>query len=592
MSAEDCNTLRSIIKLYLDDNKDESFGHMVSFLKSNEDAKQILTKYGIIIPLRASSTAVTTKPTKAIEACKDILDILMKPAAVGERLAQLKALFPPDTNEENDFESYHESAFNSNSSPLGNRSNSNSNSSGKTPNSPEDDSCVCKSSTGETYEIKHRRVTQKVRNKGHQAFDAAAPQNQTLEALNAMIGAELGATYDAAIEKNPVLRNGAERDIFICDAFKFSLECLHADGTNSDCFIHSFLLATCKNFRAAKVAKKPYKAFATRFRKTMVPLIVAHVCSTNPDFKGKKHSLPNGREEPLETLLKRELATPSEFLDDALIRVICAYYKICIIVIGPGTPRVSRLLYFSEAKEVVDTYHPAYVISNKKGVHWEPVRISRTGPYLLDKDQAQCIVETYKGQPEDPEEKKAIERAFNQLDVIKRIESKEDLLKSFLANETTAEGVPYTKKDGKSVNDKGGPIDNTPGAVAKLYMEKDATILALEALKDRVRQDYKDRGLFAKEKLQQESDALTKMLKDQQILQVKKESSRLPDVDAMTKKVEAFIPKQESSNNEDEDEDDEDDDEEGFESLTNESKGGRRSRRRRRTQRRRTRRFA
>jgi hypothetical protein len=399
------------------------------------------------------------------------------------------------------------------------------------------------------------------------AFNAADPQNGSLETLNAMIGAQLGAEYNESIEGSERLTGGAEEDIFTCDAFEISLQCLHADGTNSDCFIHSFLLATCPNFRAAKVAGKPYRAFATKFRTTIVPLIVAHEFATNPDFQGKVHTSKNGKQEPLETLLKRELAAPGGFLDDALIRVICAYYKICIIVIGPGDPRVARLLYFSQKKEVVDVYHPAYVISNNEGVHWEPVRVIETGAYLLDKDQAQCIIEAYAGQPEDNENTKERERAFEQLDVIKGIqgasvpeEAKKALLASFLSNETDASGKPYAKNEaGQSVDDKGVLIDNAPdpdgergkakGQVTQLYLEKDAVIMGLEALKDQIKANYRKHGLGYQEEyeqLQEESDEITEDLKDDQIREANQDPDDLPSLEDMTAKVNAFIAKVEA----------------------------------------------
>lgn len=348
------------------------------------------------------------------------------------------------------------------------------------------------------------------------AFDAADPKNRSLENLNTVIGKALAAEYKETDEASPLIKMGypgkikPDSAVFECEAFGFALECLNADGKNSDCFIHSFLLDTCPNFRAAKVKSTAYLEYATSFRTKILPHIVDFVFA-QPDF------VPESPEFNAEAI-KEDLGAASEFLSDDLIKAICYYYDICMVIIGPGNPRVSRVMY--PKGEKAGTYPSAYVISNKQGVHWEPVRLIGTGQYLLEPDQVECIVTTYAGAEKDDENIMERERAFKGMDRIKGMTP--EAIAAYIA-------IP----------------DNEPGQVTELFIAGNERVRALEALKDRLVKHYKDVGGFQKsQKWKDTSDGLIEDVKDEQINELNEEKVDMAGIQA---RVEAFIapPKKE-----------------------------------------------
>jgi hypothetical protein len=342
------------------------------------------------------------------------------------------------------------------------------------------------------------------------AFDPADPRNRRLAVLNAKIGADLDAEYTPEVEDSPLIKMGYPGKIkpndtlFTCEALDIALESLNADGNNSDCFVHSFLLDTCPNLRAAKVKSTRYLDYVKTFRTRILPLIVDWVFK-QPDF------VPESPEFDAKAI-QEDLLTASEFLSDDLIKAVCYYYDICMVIIGPGNPRVSRVLYSSAAK--ADSYPPAYVISNAHGTHWEPVRIIGTGQYLLEPDYVECIVKTYSGAAPDNEDTMARERAFKELDKIKRMAP--DAIAAYIA-------LP----------------ENKPGEVTELFILGNEQVLALERLKDRLVQHYKNTGGFQKSReWQDRSDELIEDLKDEQINEV----NEVPvDIEGITRRVNEFI---------------------------------------------------
>ena len=343
-----------------------------------------------------------------------------------------------------------------------------------------------------------------------EAFNPADPKNRRLDTLNAKIGADLGAAYTAEVEENPLIKTGypgkiqPDDTIFSCEAFGFSLECLNADGKNSDCFVHSFLLTTCPNFRAAKVKSTAYLTYATMFRTKILPVIVDFVFA-QPDF------VPISPQFDAKAI-RADLLSASEFLSDDLIKAVCYYYDICMLVIGPGSPRLSRVLYSSVEK--AGSYPEAYVISNAQGAHWEPVRMIETGAYLLEPEQVECIATTYNGKAPDNEDTVERERAFKELDKIKKMAP--DAVAAYIA-----------------------VAENKPGQVTELFIAGNERIRALEALKDRLVKHYKNAGGYAKpESWQKRSEDLIEEIKDEQINELNKDEV---DMEGITKKVEAFI---------------------------------------------------
>jgi len=235
----------------------------------------------------------------------------------------------------------------------------------------------------------------------------AIPKSGSIEDLNEFIRAQFEREYDASRDEDG-LNVGAQPDLFPCG--KITLECLHADATNLDCFIHSFLIATCANFRAAKHAALAntknqvagmYKEFATHYRREMC-VQIAETVYANPEFvplggKGTRYTLAD---------LKSELLGESVPLPDDLVKCLCFYYNINVIIIGPGSSqgRMTRLIQGRATLEndKQNRYTEAYAISNKYGGHFEPCRIQGENRYLLTAGETQCIVKTYNGSRRNP----------------------------------------------------------------------------------------------------------------------------------------------------------------------------------------------
>jgi hypothetical protein len=341
------------------------------------------------------------------------------------------------------------------------------------------------------------------------SFDPANADNRDIGKLNTLIGEALGAEYKPENESNDLIKNGYPRKIkpdptiFKCEAYNISLECLNADGKNSDCFVHSFLITTCPNFRAAKIKDKEYLTYATNFRRKTLPLIV--------DFVFKQGDFVPESEEFTEKNIKEELTTESELLSDDLIKVLCYYYNISIVVIGKGNPRVAKVIY-AKGKEA-GSYPSAYVISNAHDVHWEPVRVIEKNRYLLTGDEVECIVTTYSGAAPNSENKKEKERAFKGMDAIKPMT--EEQRKVYIAIE-----------------------ENKPGKVTQLFIDGNEDIKKLESLKDRLQAHYKEKGLAGSPGRGKQSDDISETIKD---LQIDVSNGTAVDFEDIEKKVSEFI---------------------------------------------------
>ena len=341
------------------------------------------------------------------------------------------------------------------------------------------------------------------------SFDPANPDNRDIGKLNTLIGEALGAEYKPENESNDLIKNGYPRKIkpdptiFKCEAYDISLECLNADGKNSDCFVHSFLIITCPNFRAAKIKDKEYLKYATNFRTKTLPLIV--------DFVFKQGDFVPESDKFTEKNIKEELTTESALLSDDLIKVLCYYYNISIVVIGKGNPRVAKVIYAKG--DQAGSYPSAYVVSNPHDVHWEPVRVIEKNRYLLTGDEVECIVTTYSGAAPNSENKKEKERAFKGMDAIKPM--------------TEEERKVYTAIE-----------ENKPGKVTQLFIDGNEQIKQLESLKDRLQAHYKEKGLAGSAQRGKESDHISETIKD---LQIDVSNGKAVDFEDIEKKVSEFI---------------------------------------------------
>lgn len=341
------------------------------------------------------------------------------------------------------------------------------------------------------------------------SFDPANPDNRDIDKLNTLIGEDLGAEYKAENESNDLIKNGYPRKIkpdptiFKCEAYDISLECLNADGKNSDCFVHSFLIITCPNFRAAKIKDKEYLKYATNFRTKTLPLIV--------DFVFKQGDFVPESDEFTEKNIKQELTTESALLSDDLIKVLCYYYNISIVVIGKGNPRVAKVIYAKG--DQAGSYPSAYVVSNAHDVHWEPVRVIKENRYLLTDDEVECIVTTYSGAAPNSENTKEKERAFKGMDAIKPM--------------TEEERKVYTAIE-----------ENKLGKVTQLFIDGNEQIKQLESLKDRLQAHYKEQRLASNARRGKQSDDIFESIKD---LQIDVSNEKPVDFEGIEKKVSEFI---------------------------------------------------
>lgn len=174
------------------------------------------------------------------------------------------------------------------------------------------------------------------------------------------------------------------------EPYKFGLyKMMESSGSNSDCLIHSFLTATCPNFRRlrsveyfnrtreARVEAQYHKEhFATWFRTFVVPSMPNfrdRMLSQVPDF-GEEGGLTVGEE------LKLRIFTPSVFLTNTEIGLLAQHYGIGILSFeGQGGMPTTR--YMNPGMEHV------YVLSNTHGSHFESVK-ALGGSYRISGDTA------------------------------------------------------------------------------------------------------------------------------------------------------------------------------------------------------------
>jgi hypothetical protein len=132
---------------------------------------------------------------------------------------------------------------------------------------------------------------------------------------------------------------------------------------------------------------------------------------------------------------------------------------------------------------------------------------------MLDQDQVECIATKYSGAPEDNENTKERERAFKEMDNIK----------------------------GKSPEEIAAHIskpENQPGQITQLFIDGNANVIALEALKDRLNENYKAKGLAMIPSRARVSDELVEDLKDEQINELNGDPV---DIEKITARIEAFL---------------------------------------------------
>lgn len=278
-----------------------------------------------------------------------------------------------------------------------------------------------------------------------------------------------------------------------CADVKITLECMHASGSNSDCFFHSFLGATCEFYRMAKAAGKPYNSFVTRFRKEIVPQIIEYFYTLEEEGK------------PVVTMsaedLTHELNAPGQFLPDDLFVIIAYYYKCAILLLRPKQADGIRV-----AALIGKNTEATYGISNSAGVHFEPLRITGQNTYRLSESTAKCLAYTYS----------QLSGTTATVDV-----------KRFKEMGKVAQ-MANPGADGVTVYDEAALLDrlsdgaqiregSEPGDVTRVYMGmrdegydelKTSRVRQLQEMISRLTRNYKDRQMFANAKMAPESQDL------------------------------------------------------------------------------------
>jgi hypothetical protein len=193
-----------------------------------------------------------------------------------------------------------------------------------------------------------------------------------LESLNQIIGTVVKTKSD----KMEVSGNGKLSEF----PRTAGLQRMAASGNKNDCLIHSFLSATCPNFR--KLSKTDKDDFADPFRREILPAI-----------------LEDDRRNIVKRYKKNTRIIPflkgRNFLENDHISMLCALYNVKILVFE--TIRIPRMddqhaaqLYgtvYSRNRNTDDVY----VIYNPGNDHFEPVRDKDNGNYTIPLREANRV---------------------------------------------------------------------------------------------------------------------------------------------------------------------------------------------------------
>ena len=322
-------------------------------------------------------------------------------------------------------------------------------------------------------------------------------RKKVLKDLEGKPEAEQQAAVEAAIESEAVKSLEDFRRLYgdfadSCGEVKISLECMHASGSNSDCFFHSFFGATCDFYRMAKATGKSYTTFVTRYRKEIVPKIIEFFYAEDDAKPGVTMSAED---------LIDELNTPGQFLPDDLYTIITYYYNCAILLIRPKAADGIRV-----APLIGENTDATYGISNSAGIHFEPLRIVGQETYKLSDTQAKCLSYTYS----------QLSGTTATVDV-KRFKE--------MGKVST---VPTAGADGAMVYDEAAMLarlsegekireGDEPGDVTKVYMgikgegydeTKTGHVRKLQEMIQRLTKNYKDRQMFANQTMAGESQNL------------------------------------------------------------------------------------
>jgi hypothetical protein len=200
---------------------------------------------------------------------------------------------------------------------------------------------------------------------------AAIPDEfRDLVKLNAFIG----QMVKSAADKSRVLAGGFDGFHGIQGLTNLVLKRLFASGNKLDCLIHSFLHATCPNFKLLNQADKD--EFSDKYRRRIFILIAK---------QSNAYRLQNAREK---AAIERRILSVGP-LENLEITILCEYYHVKILVfeIIVGAPSV--VIYGLAPTDRDDT--PVYMIYNPGRGHFEPVRVGDSSNYTIPFKTAEIL---------------------------------------------------------------------------------------------------------------------------------------------------------------------------------------------------------
>ena len=169
--------------------------------------------------------------------------------------------------------------------------------------------------------------------------------------------------------------------------------CMHSEGSNSDCLIHSFLTATCPAFRrltsryVSGGRGTDKNEFATWFRDYVYPAMPAVQRQLTSEYVDMRNKTTTG------LITHQRIFTPGTFLSDTDIGLLCEVYNQNIMSFqGPivvGEQSQDATVFTATAAGNPDT--PFIIISNASGSHFEAVQTSE-GRYTIPSDVANQII--------------------------------------------------------------------------------------------------------------------------------------------------------------------------------------------------------
>jgi len=196
---------------------------------------------------------------------------------------------------------------------------------------------------------------------------------KNLESLNEIIG----GLVTTQTEKMEVSGNGSLKEFHGTKG----LQKMEASTHKYDCLLHSFLSATCPNFR--KLDKKQKDTFADMFRREILPAIVE---------QDTRNIIRPYKNERIISLLKQNRV----YLEDEHISLLCSLYGVKIVVFETirreylahqFLPQIYGSLY-SRNRNTDDVY----LLYNPGNAHYEPVRVKETGKYSISLEEANSII--------------------------------------------------------------------------------------------------------------------------------------------------------------------------------------------------------